>query len=341
MVRTCGKALSVAGRLVFCFILAFAFLWCAFAFWFQLPGGKFVFFAVTGLWAILGFIVLYGEWHKAWRWKTRTLAVLLFAAFAAWWSTIRPSLDLPWALPLSRMVTGTIDGHLAYVDNIRDFDWITPKEGKPRWFSATYDLDTITGVDAYASYWMGPWVSHTLVGFQFADGKYLVFSAETRPKEGEGFSAVSGFFKGYNLALIAASVEDIIFLRTNIRKEDVYRYPIKMKPEDAKELFKLYIAEGNNLVKKPRFYDTLTTNCTTVAFQLVRVLKPGIPLDWRILISGKLPGYLYDNGFIDTQWPLSEEVRKAYINVQAEGPREGYSKRILQNESLIPLESGK
>lgn len=326
-----AKGLSITARIVFSLILVFAFVWCGFAFWFQLPGGIFVFFAVITLWVCLGLIIVIGEWREKWRWKTHFLALFLFVAFAGWWSTIRPSLDLEWDPALSRTVTGTVDGHLAYLKNIRDFNWVTPEEGTPHWFSAIYDLDTISGVDVYASYWMGPWISHTLIGFNFADGRHLVFSAEIRRQKGEEFSAIGGFFKKFNLALIAATEEDIIMLRTNIRKEDVFRYPLKISQEAAKELFSLYLKVGNDLALKPRFYNTLTTNCTTVVFKMARVLNPLIPVDWRILVSGKLAGYLYDNGFINTDLPLMETEQSAHIGHEAEGAREGYSERIRKN----------
>ncbi len=49
--------------------------------------------------------------------------------------------------------------------------------------------------------------------------------------------------------MIAADERDIIYLRTNIRKEDVYRYRVKLSPAAAKALFLSYVEMGNELAK--------------------------------------------------------------------------------------------
>ena len=58
--------------------------------------------------------------------------------------------------------------------------------------------------------------------------------------------------------------------------------------------------EANSLAWAPRFYNTLTANCTNLVFDMVRVIHPGVRMDARVLFSGYLPNYAYDLGATDT-----------------------------------------
>lgn len=55
-----------------------------------------------------------------------------------------------------------------------------------------------------------------------------------------------------------------------------------------------YLQEAEGIRRKPRFYNTLTRNCTTTVFDLARQLVPGLPMDYRLLLSG-LTGQAHGN----------------------------------------------
>jgi hypothetical protein len=82
-------------------------------------------------------------------------------------------------------------------------------------------------------------------------------------------------------------------VRTNVRGEDSYLYRVHMPEGAARELFVAYVDAANRLRTTPRFYHTLTANCTTIVFQMARRIVPGLPMDYRQLLSGYLPEYLY------------------------------------------------
>ena len=309
-------------------------IWFLMAFWFQLPFGKTGFMIVAVLWVIFAVIGLYNEWRN--RWLGRTILLVMFIGGAIWWSAIKPTLDRDWAPELARTVTGEFDPHhrnIVTIRNIRDFDWVTPYQGKPAWKDETYNIDDIIGLDVYLSYWMGPYIAHTLVGFTFKDGRHLVFSAEIRRTKQQSFSAIGGFFKEFELIMIAAPEEDIIKLRTDIRHEDVYRYSINVAQDKMRQLFASYLETANELARKPRFYNTITANCTTVVFDMARILDPRLPLDWRILFSGQLPSYFYDLKVVTTQKTLPVLVDEARIVPQNNGLRSRYSIEIRRNQS--------
>src|SRR5690606_31741535 len=59
-----------------------------------------------------------------------------------------------------------------------------------------------------------------------------------------------------------------------------------------------YVEEMQALAAAPRFYNTLTSNCTTLVFDLARMVAPRLPLDYRLLLSGHLDEYVYELGLM-------------------------------------------
>jgi hypothetical protein len=92
------------------------------------------------------------------------------------------------------------------------------------------------------SYWMGEAIAHTILSFGFDDGTRLAFSIETRKEAHEGCSSLAGFFKKYELSIVAADERDIVRVRSKIRGEDVGIYRLKMTPGNAQRLLREYLA---------------------------------------------------------------------------------------------------
>jgi hypothetical protein len=234
------------------------------------------------------------------RWLALAVYATSFALFLAWWAAIRPTNDRNWTPDVARTVTATIDGDRLVVKNVRNFTWRSDTDFDQRWEQRTYNLSRLTNVDLIMSYWMGEAIAHTIVSFGFDDAARLAFSIETRKEIGEGYSSVAGFFKQFELAVVAGDERDVVRVRSNVRGEDVRIYRLRMTPANARVLLREYVEEANDLAREPRFYNTLTANCTNLVFDMVRVIHPGLPLDIRVLLSGYLPNYAYDLGATDT-----------------------------------------
>ncbi|MBZ9937068.1 DUF4105 domain-containing protein [Mesorhizobium sp. BR1-1-16] len=317
------------GRLLFALVILLTGGWVALAFWFQLPFGQQAVVIAIVIWAIFVVAIVLNEIVKP-TWRSRIVYGLAFLAVLGWWSTIRPSNDRDWADAVEHGVTGTVAGNIATLQNVRDFDWRSEMEFTPRWGTRRYDLSTLSSVDLILAYWDGPALAHAIVSFGFDNGDHIAFSAEIRPEAQETFSALGGFFREFELVLIGADERDVVKLRTNVRGEDVYLYPLTMPKPAMRQLFLSYIELGNDLAATPRFYNSLTANCTTVVFRLVRALDPGLPLDWRILISGYLPGYLFDRQSHPAGMTLDEFRSAAAISerARAAGAALDFSTRI-------------
>lgn len=250
----------------------------------------------------------------------------------------RPVFPLPPAgihrvSDVARTPEGTVNGDTVKLHNVRDFEWLSETDFIERWETRTYRLSDIRSVDLGLSYWGMPAIAHTLVSFGFADGRHVVFSVGIRQEAGEEHSEIGGFFKKFELAFTAGEESDVLRLRTNIRKEDVYLYPLDIPPEGARALFLSYVNLANDLADKPQFYNTLTANCTTVVFDLVRQIDPGLPFDWRIVLTGYLPSYVQEHSGFLWKMPLEQLRRHAAISARglaADGRDVDYSVAIRE-----------
>ena len=95
-------------------------------------------------------------------------------------------------------------------------------------------------------------------------------------------------------------------------------------------LFLSYVEAANRLAERPAFYNTITSNCTTLVYRMARQLNPGLPMDIRLLLTGYLQGYLRDNGAIDASQPAAVQRAAARITDKARrtGPADDFSRAI-------------
>jgi len=318
----------LAGIAVSWVLFAGLFVWSSLALWYQIGAGDMVRAAAVAAWAAL---LLLAGW---WTFRRKRAGALLLAAcffgFGGWWWSLQPRLDRDWAPDVARTVTGRVNGDIVTLLNVRDFDWTSGTEAIESWGWQRYDLAQLVETDLVLSYWGIDAIAHTLVSFGFSDGRRVVFSVEIRREADESFSSLAGFFRSYELALIAAQESDILRLRTNMRGEDTYLYPLDLPVEAMRALFVTYVETGNELAAEPQFYNTLTANCTTVIFDLARQIEPGIPMDWRILLSGYLPGYLVDEDVALWKLPEDELRRRAAISEKAQAADEANYSNIIR-----------
>ena len=248
-----------------------------------------------------------------------------------WFFSIEPKQDREWMAEVDQRVSYERDAtnpDLVTLTNVRNFDWQTEEDATEHWDTRTIDLSKLSGVDVTNSYWMGPLIAHTLVSFRFEDDRPLAFSFEIRKENGESFSALAGFFRRYELSLIAAEERDIIYTRSNARGEQVYLFPISnLQQHEVRSLFESYLTAMDELNTKPAWYNTLTSNCTNIIFYMARIVSGDrLPWDYRIWVSGWLPNYLYDVGMLDAApekqnqpWSMDTWYERTHINPKSSG----------------------
>ena len=323
-----------AGRWGLALLMLVAALWVTGLLAYQLPGPGWLRGVAMLAWAgfALTTVVAVGR-ARAGRWPGAVLVAALVAS-GVWWLLLTPRQDRVWADDVAqRLKVVSFDGRHVVLDNVRNFSWRSEDDHDVRWERREYDLDQLRSADLVLSYWMGPMIAHTLVSFGFADGRQLVFSLEIRKERGESFSALGGFFRKFEMTLVAAEETDIIAVRSNVRGEDVYLYRLTgMTNEQLKGLFVSYLGEARKLDAAPAFYNTLTSNCTTIVYELAKQIAPGLPLDYRLLVSGYFDAYAYDLGVLTPGVDLPTLKARGRITDRARAAGDGpdFSRQIRQ-----------
>jgi Domain of unknown function (DUF4105) len=301
--------LQVASRVVITLIVGVAATWGAFALGYQLPSHHALKMLGVTLWAALSLTVLVTLWSRRIAQSLGAFSAA-FAILLIWWHRIPPSNDHIWADDVAQITSGIVAGQHVTLRNVRNFDWRSDSDYAQRWETRNYDLDKLRSVDMIMSYWAGPAIAHMLVSFGFEDAGYVVFSVEIRPQKGDSFSEIGGFFKEFGLSIIAADERDVIRVRTNVRGEDDYLYRVEMPVSAMRSLFLAYIDQANSLVHAPRFYNTITSNCATLVYHMVKRIVGYLPLSYSLLLTGYLPEYVYRIGGLDSRYSF-EELRES------------------------------
>jgi len=315
------------------FIVIAVFIWGSLALWVQFTRQKARRGVLIALWALVSALFVAALFYPAVD-LLQTIAGISYTlsvlALVYWWRNIRPSNDRNWIPDVSRQAHGSLSGNVITIENVRNFTWHCPERFIEQWETRQYDLSKLASVDLALSYWSGPAIAHALVSFGFNDGQYLVFSVEIRRKVGDAFSELGGFFKMYELSIVAADEKDVLFVRSNIRQEEGYLYRVHMTPAARQSLLLAYLDEANRLTHTPRFYHTITGNCTTLIFRMMDRIVPGLPLNWRLLASGYLPEYLHKVGALQGADSVAEYRKRGRYTDRARAlpDSSGYSRVI-------------
>ena len=309
--------LSRAGRYIghafFAIMMIAVFLWSWGAFSVQLFGVAYsAAFAALSLSTIIAFVL---------RSRARRLGwagfALICLAVGIWYQGYKPAQDRDWAFDVAHGVDAEVDGNLIKLTNVRNFDWIDETKANESWEERSVDLSNLQSVDMFTSVWDNPSIAHLLVSFGFSDGQRVVFSLETRKESHEAFNIKGGFFRQFELILLATTEEDAVKLRTNYRQEDVRRYEVNLNEKLRRELFLSYINLAQEMQSEPKFYNTLTSNCTTEAYRIAKVVKPGMSADWRLVLSGHLAAFVDDMGGFEGDMPIEQRIEQAAITPKA------------------------
>jgi hypothetical protein len=275
----------------------------------------------AGLFGLAGIVASAVVLFSRRRWKAAGVFAAAFLLLLVWWGTVRPSNDRDWQPEVAVLPYATIDGDLVTLHNIRNFDYRSESDFTPAYYDKTFDIRRLDSVDLVATYWMGPQIAHIMLSFGFAGQDYVAFSIETRKERSEEYSTLKGFFRQYELFYVVADERDVIRVRTNYRKdppEDVYLFRVHGPTENARRVFMEYVRKINALKERPEFYNTLTTNCTTNILMHTRVNPEHLAFNWKVLVSGYVPEYVYDNGRLDTSMSFQDLKKRSRVNEAAQ-----------------------
>ncbi|MFP2963176.1 DUF4105 domain-containing protein [Myxococcus sp. 1LA] len=295
------------------------------------PEGAHLFRALGAVLLAAGAVV---AWRRSSQWAALAVVGVGCAGIWGWTQTVKPATQADWAPDLARSARADVDGSRVTLYDVRDFRYRSTSDWDAAWYSATYDAKDLTGAWFIVEPFSGVWgAAHTMVSFGFADGRYLVFSVEVRREKGETFSALGGLFRQFELTYVVGDERDLVQLRSNHRKDDVYLYPVDASKERIARFFLDMVARMNALHEKPEFYDTLTNNCTTnLVRHLEKVSQSQVPYDHRTLLPAFSDALAYELELIDRDAPLEEVRQRHHINARAQAAdgRPDFSRRIRE-----------
>jgi hypothetical protein len=246
---------------------------------------------------------------------------------------IRPSLDRDWNKDQEVLARAEFDGSKVKITNVRNINYRSTTDYDVKYYDKTYDIDKLNSVwymvEPFTGHGAG--AAHTLMSFGFENGDYVSISVEIRKEKGESFGAIKGLLRQYELVYVIADESDVIKLRSNYRKDDVYLYPVMTSKENMQKLFVSMLNRANKLATEPEFYNTLTSTCTTNIVSHVNEIVPGrIPFSFKVLMPAYSDELAYRIGLIDNSIPFEELRSKYHINERAMKSIGNFSEDIRQ-----------
>jgi len=161
--------------------------------------------------------------------------------------------------------------------------------------------------------------------------KFVLISVEGRREAGEEFNLINATTRNLELIYVVADERDVIDQRAVVRGEKVYRYPLNVRPSDARAMLVALLTDANDLRTDPQFYRLLENNCTT---NLVGHAGGAVGGRVNQAILNTFPGYadvtLRRLGLVDDSQPIDHQRALAEVNPLAHLYRDSrdYSRRI-------------
>lgn len=247
---------------------------------------------------------------------TLKIILLIGVIFVLFVLLKKPSLNRDWTDDAQVLPDVTINEKNISVKNIRD--WRYKKDETVSWnyYDEIFDLDKVE--KAYFLFnpfgkWEG--VGHGFFMFEFSDGKTVSISVEARRENGEPFGALRGAFNNFELWYTWGSSADLFSRRAVFHNEDLYMYPLLIEEETVKNLFIDMAKQTEKLETEAKFYNTFTSNCTSILADSSNRVNPGsIPWTFARIFTGYADNKLYDLKLIPHDKSFEKVFEEARID---------------------------
>ena len=230
-----------------------------------------------------------------------------------------PSNDRSWVNDNQRLASVEITGDKAHIKNVRDFSWRTTKDYDERWIDMTIDLNSVRKIWFILEYFSPERkeMAHTILSYEFDDGRRLACSIEVRRKEGSRFHPLKGMFRSYELIYVWGTESDIIGVRSRCRRKSKTHLfeGVVLGPGNERRMLESYLRRTNKLAKDPEWYNTITNTCTTNIVNHVNEVYPGrVPWAIGILMPGLSPKMLLRNNLVKSSGNIDETMESSLID---------------------------
>ena len=217
-------------------------------------------------WFAIAFVVILVFVRPFWR-KPGVFAAL-FAGVLIWWLTIKPTQDADWQPDVAQLGRAEVNGDEVTLHNVRKIATDrTETDYTARWETRAVGLRRSTR-HRPCSQLLGLSVDSAspIVSFQLGDVAPICFSIETRKKVWPNLLRHRGLYRQFALGNIYNSRR----ARRDSRADELSqrRGHLSLSHDDfsgasPRTLSSRYVRSLNALRDKPRWYNAITTNCTT------------------------------------------------------------------------------
>lgn len=246
-----------------------------------------------------------------------SIIVLVAIIFFIKIETLQPSNNKIWeenskVLPHFTIATSTIT-----IDNLRDWRYKSGEVISKKYYSDTFELDKIQKmylvINPFSQF---SGIAHSFLVFEFDEGKTVSVSVESRREEGETYSVVNGLLNKYELWYAYGSVGDLLGARIFYSDEDLRAFPLEVDKGLVKGVFVDLAKTAQDLETHPKFYNTITSNCTNVLAESAnRVKKGSVPWNIARVLTGYADNHLYKLGYIKNGESFNKVYEKARIDL--------------------------
>ncbi|MEL7488414.1 MAG: DUF4105 domain-containing protein [Pseudomonadota bacterium] len=232
-------------------------------------------------------------------------ALAAAALFAGYVLMKKPRGDREWSPPLSRVAVFEESAPFQYtLKNIRAWEYGPDGAMRKEWEDQPVDAERLKEVWFFVEPFAGnPLFAHSFLSFVFEeeDGsrRTLSVSIEARKEAGEAYSALRGAFRAYELLYVWSTEKDVLSRIAVKLDHTLYAYRLDLEADRAIMIFDHFVKRTNELAERPRFYNTLHSNCTNELAKGVNDAFPGaLPWHRSWVMTGRSAKWLHKLGFI-------------------------------------------
>lgn len=136
-------------------------------------------------------------------------------------------------------------------------------------------------------------VAHTFLLFELEGDRMIGLTIEARRERDETYSALRGLFNAYELSYLWGTARDLLTRRAVMLDHQVLIYPLALDGPQRRGLLHRLMVRTQELETRPRFYNTLRSNCTN---ELAKAA--GLPWNRAFVLTGFADDYLFEHGLI-------------------------------------------
>lgn len=188
---------------------------------------------------------------------------LIFALGAAGCVTGRPRNDRDWYPYLSRTSAVQETPASFSVEPVTDWSYQASGPTAETYTRAAFNIDDLREIWFVLEPQPGSQLAaHTFLMFEFTNDRLIGLTIEARRERSEDYSVLAGAFNAYELSYLWGSARDLLTRRAVMLDHEVFVYPVDIPQAQDRVLLTRLLARTHDLETRPRYYNTLFSNCT-------------------------------------------------------------------------------